>query len=340
LILDVDGDVIVNAAPEIGYTHRGIEKLAENRTCFQIVPLAERLCTADAMNMALVYATTLEELMDATPPERAQFIRTALCELGRIASHLYWLSLFTISAGLPTVLMWAIADREIVLDLLELATGGRVTFAHIVPGGVRHDLPEIFREKATESLSYLRRRLAYYERMVYKNEVYKRRTIGVGVLSKRDAMRLGAAGPSLRGSGVKNDIRKDEPYAAYDQIDFRVVVEKEGDCYARAMVRFREIKESIRIVEGILEELPSGPVRVRVPMRLPVGDAYCRVEAARGELGCYVVSDGKDKPYRVKFSTPSFRNAFVLPHLLRGVKVADVPVIYQSFDIWPLEMDK
>lgn len=339
-ILDIDGDRIVSAEPSIGYTHRGIEKLAENRNYLQIVPLVERLCTADAFHLDLGYSMIVEELMGIEPPERAQFIRTIMCELNRIMSHFYWLSLFTIAAGLPTVLFWAIADREILIDLAEIVTGSRVTYSYIVPGGVTRDLPEEFFQRIHPSLDYIEKRLDDYERIVYENRVYKMRCINVGVLKPQDAIALGAAGPSLRGSGIKNDIRKDEPYAAYDQIDFEIAVEEGCDAYARAKVRLKEMRESLSIIRQAVAKLPGGPVRVKMPMTAPEGEAYARVEAARGEESFYLVSKGGDKPYRLKITTPSFRNAYVVPYLLKDVKIADVPIILLSFDIWPLDLDK
>lgn len=339
-ILDIDGDIIVDATPDVGYTHRGVEKVAENRPYLSFVPPMERVCNPDSFNLSLGYVRAVEEAMGVEPPERARFIRVIMAELNRIMSHLYWLSLFTMSGGLATILMWTIADRELLLDLAEMVTGNRVTYAYFIPGGVREDLPEGFRERTLKTLDYLEGRLKDYYDMVFENKIYQMRAKGVGVLKAADAIKLGLAGPSLRGSGVKVDTRKDEPYEVYDDLEFDVITEEDGDSYARAKVRFHEMEESISIVRQALDKIPSGPIAVRAPLRAPAGEVYSRVESARGELGCYLVSDGGAKPYRLKISTPSFRNLAAIPVLCKGATLADVPIIYFSLDLWPLDIDR
>lgn len=340
IILDVDGDIVVNAIPSVGYTHRCIEKLAENRRYFQIVPLVERICNLDSFNVTLGYVQAVEELMGITPPERAQFIRVILSELNRIMSHLYWLALFGIMPGQPTMLMWPIADRELFLDLAEMVTGSRVTYSYFTIGGVRDDLPSNFHNQTLKTLDYFEKRLKVYEKMLYRSKIYEMRNKGVGVMTKRDAINLGVVGPNLRGSGVKADTRKDEPYQAYDRIAFDIPTEKEGDADARAWVRFHEMEQSIRIVRQALSKLPEGPVQVKAPFRAPPGEVYKKVESARGELGFYIVSDGTDKPYRLKISSPSFRNMAAFPFLMKDVPMADIPVIYFSIDPFPLDIDR
>jgi len=340
IILDVDGDIVVNASPSVGYTHRSIEKLAEYRRYFQIVPLVERICNLDSFNVTLGYVQAVEELMGIVPPERAQFIRVIMSELNRITSHLYWLALFGIMPGQPTMLMWPIADRELFLDLAEMVTGSRVTYSYFTIGGVRADLPSDLSNRALKTLDYFEKRLKVYDKMLYRSKLYEMRNRDVGVMRKADAINLGVVGPNLRGSGVKVDTRKDEPYQVYDRFEFEVPTEEAGDAEARAKVRFHEMEQSINIVRQALDKLPEGPFQVKAPFRAPPGEVYKKVEAARGELGFYIVSDGTDKPYRLKISSPSFRNLAAFPFLMRDVTMADIPVIYFSLDPFPLDIDR
>jgi len=338
--LDVDADVVVGMEPDVGYTHRGIEKVAENRTYIQDVPIVERACIFDAGNFVFGYVEAVEELMGIEVPERAKFIRVIVGEMSRIASHLYWLCLMSIAVGLETMLMWPVNDRELFLDLLEMLTGIRLTYSYFIPGGVRYDLPAGFREETERRMDYFERRLKDYYKMLYLNRTFQMRTKDVGVLKQADAIRMSVVGPNLRGSGVKIDVRKDEPYAAYDQIDFTVPTESEGDTYARSLVRFHEMEQSIFIIREALKKIPSGQIRVNVSPSVPKGEVYSRVESARGELGYYIVSDGGNKPYRLKMSAPSFRSLLSLPQIMRGVPMADVPTLYMSLDLIPLDVDR
>jgi len=338
--LDVDGDIVVSMEPDVGYTHRGIEKVAENRTYIQNVPIVERASIFDAGNIVFGYVEAVEELMGIEVPERAKFLRVIAGEMSRIVSHLYWMCLMSIGVGLETVLMWTVNERELFLDLFEMLTGVRVTYSYFIPGGVRYDLPQGFYDEAMRRLDYFEKRLKDYWKMLYLNRTFQIRTQGVGVLKREDAIRLGVVGPNLRGSGVQADVRKDEPYAAYDQVDFIVPTEKEGDAYARALVRFHELEQSVSIIRQALKRIPSGKIRVKVPPSAPKGEAYSRVEAARGEIGYYIVSEGGDKPYRLKMSAPSFRNLPAMPYLARGVPMADIPTIYMSLDLIPLDVDR
>jgi len=339
-LLEVEGDIISRVTPEIGYTHRGIEKLLESRNFLQAIPLMERMCNLDSFNLSLGLARAIEQIIEIEPPPRARFIRTMASELGRIMSHLYWLSIFGVVAGLYTIIMWPIADRELFLDLAEMLTGSRVTYTYFVPGCVIYDIPTSFREKALSTLDYFERRLAEYRDFVFENRVYLARTKDVGIVTPEEALELGLTGPSLRGSGIELDMRKDEPYDAYNEVEFNVVTEKDGDAYSRALVRLREMGESVDIVRQALEKLPKGKIRERLPFKMPDGEVYSRTETARGELGVYLVSRGGEKPYRVKISSPSFRNLSALQHMLVGAHIADVPVIYHSMDVWALDADR
>lgn len=343
IILWIDGDLVVKARPDIGYTHRCIEKLVEGQNYLSIVPTLERISNIDSMNMALGYCRAVEELMGVDVPERGKILRTLVAEINRILSHLYWIGLYHVGAGLFTSLMWPIADRELLVDLLEMVTGSRVTYFYIIPGGVWADVPEDFYRKALVTIDYFERRIADYEGIFRYSPLYTARGKDVGVLKQREAIELGATGPTLRGSGMKADVRKDEPYAGYDEFEFDVPTGEAGDAATRAGLWFDELRESCRIIRQAVErlrELPRGRVRVRVPFKPPKGEVYSRVESSRGELGYYLVSDGTARPYRLKISTPSFRSAHVLEHLLEGAKVADVPVITFSTYLFPLDADR
>ncbi len=338
--LDVDADIVVGMEPECGYTHRGIEKLAENRTLVQNVPLVERTCVFDAANMVFGYVEAIEELMGLEVPERAKFMRTMIGELSRIVSHLYWLCLQSIAVGFETMLMWPVNDRELFLDLIEMLSGQRINCTPFIPGGIRYDMPGGFREEATRRLDYFERRLQTYYKMFYLNKTFITRNKDVGVLSRSEAIALGVVGPNLRGSGVKADVRKDEPYAAYDKVDFIVPTENEGDSYARSLVRFHEMEQSVHIIRQVLDMIPEGPIRVKLPAKVPKGEAYSRVESGRGEIGYYVLGDGGEKLYRLKISAPSMRSLLAMPTVLKGVPMADVPTVYMSLDLLPFDIDR
>ena len=340
-LLDVDGDIVVGMEPDVGYTHRGIEKLAERRTYVQNIPNVERVnCYCDAMGTVLGYVEAVEELVGLQVPERGKFIRVITAEMNRIASHLYWMCLMSMSAGLETMLMWTMNDRELFLDLLEMYSGARITYSSFVPGGVLYDLPQGFKERTLKTLDYFEDRMKDYYSMLFRNRTFEIRTVDVGVLKRADAVKLGIVGPNLRASGVRADVRKDEPYAVYDQLDFDIASGEQGDSYVRSLVRFHEMEQSARIIRQALEKIPSGPFRKKGPQMAPRGEAYSRVESARGEIGYYVVGDGTDRPYRLKISAPSFRNMSALPLLIKNVSMADVPVIYMSLDLIPLDIDR
>jgi NADH-quinone oxidoreductase subunit D len=340
LLIRLDGDTIVEARPDPGYVHRGVEKSAENRTYISVIPMLERVCLPDVDNQILGYVLAVEELLGITPPERAQYLRVLMCELGRIMSHLYWLAIFGIFVGHSTAFMWGFADRELVIDLLEQVSGSRVSHFGIVPGGVRFDIPEGFEEQTRKVLGYLTKRLGQHDRMFFHNSILRRRAIGTGILSPDEAIRLGVVGPTLRGSGIDCDVRVDEPYSAYDRLDVPVAVSDGCDSYARCLVRLEEMHNSIQIIQQAFDDLPEGEYRMKLPTRIREGSAFSRVEAARGEICHYLVADGTNKPYRLKVSTPSFRNLAAIPHVLRGAHLADMPTNYMSLDYWPVDADR
>ncbi|MFY3740185.1 MAG: NADH-quinone oxidoreductase subunit D [Candidatus Nitrosomirales archaeon] len=342
LVVKVDGDIIVGADPDPGYVHRGEEKMCEYRNYIQNIPHLERPMIADSCGILYPFCLGVEEIANIPVPERAKYIRVIMAELNRCIFELYWLGIYGIFLGHSTMFMWPMGDRELLIDLAEAATGARVTHAYFVPGGVRNDLPENFKERAFRQLDYFKHRLDQYKDIFYNNPLFLDRTKGVGVLSAQDAINLGVTGPVLRASGVKHDIRKIEPYDVYDQLDFEVYSMNTGDSYARAYVPLLEMYESINIIKQCLEKLPSGSVRTKLGPnpRGPAGEVFKRVEAGRGELAYYLVSDGTAKPYRVKMSVPSFRQIPAMSYLLKGARLADMPAIYWSLNYWPVEADR
>ncbi len=343
IVVTTDGEIVYDVEVDIGYSHRGIEKILENRRWLQgIIPM-ERMVMLDTSHVAMAYVRAIEELLGIEAPPRAQYIRTIVLEMNRIISHTYALGLLAEStAWNPAVFLWTTADREPFLDLMEMLTGARWSYSFIVPGGVRADLPHGFREKAKEAIKFFRDRLDTYMDAWIDNFLFEIRTRKVGVIPRDKAIEWGAAGPSLRASGVAYDTRKNEPYAAYEELDFKIVTEKDCDSYARGAVRVKEMYVSLDIIEQALDNMPEGPVKKTVPQNVPRGEVYARVESARGELGVYVVSDGRDKPYRVKISAPSFRNIFLIEMLpkIEEIRFADIPPIFYSLDPWFLDADR
>ncbi len=345
IIIDMDGEKVHKLTADLGFTHRGIEKILEKRTFLQgIIPM-ERMVMADTPNIGLGYILAVEEALGIEVPERANWIRSLLCEMARINSHLYAFGLQAESTGyFPAVFIWTTADRVVILDLFEKLTGARWSLNFFMPGGVHNNLPEGFEEKVVEGVQYLRKRFEDYWEAMVENAVFEMRCNGVAVLKPEDAIRLGATGPVLRGSGVAMDVRKDEPYAAYADLDFEVVTESACDVMARTKVRYREIVQSLNIMEQIACEMPKGPIRKKVPLfaRSKAGEALSRVETARGELGVHMFTDGGMSPYRVKINSPTLRNMYVFERLaeLDELLVADVPVVINSIDPWYLDSDR
>jgi NADH-quinone oxidoreductase subunit D len=342
-IIKVDGDYIVYCDPDPGYVHRGEEKMCEYRNVIQNIPHLERPVIHDSNNITYSYSLAVEELVGIEVPRRAQYIRALASELNRQVYTLYWLAIYGIFLGHSTMFMWPTGDRELLIDLLEALTGARVTHAYNIPGGVRNDMPDGFKDRCLRQVRYLQKRFKEYEDIFYNMPLFRQRTEGVAVLSKEDAIRLGVTGSVLRASGIPYDIRKAEPYDIYNEIDFKVQYMKTGDCFARSYVPLLDMKESCHIIEQLLDKMPqSGEVRAKLQPnpKGPPGEAYRRVESGRGALGYYVVSDGTPKPYRVKISVGSFRNMLALPYLLVGQKMGDMPSTYWSLNYWPVEADR
>jgi NADH-quinone oxidoreductase subunit D len=341
MLIRVDGDYIVTVDLDIGYVHRGCEKIAEYRNYVSNIPHLERPCIIDAIHLNWGYVLPVEELQGVQVPPRGQYISTIAAEMNRIMSHLYWLAINAgVFSGHTTIFMWAFGDRDLFIELAEMLTGARLTYSFLPPGGPRRDLPLGFEDKLTKLLDYFEKRLLEYDRIFFSNPLVVARAKGIGILKRQEAIELGTAGPVLRASGVKYDVRKVEPYGAYADLDFEIPTFEEGDCYARFLVRFEEMKQSIKIIRQALQKIPKGPIARKAPLVAPEGEATGRVESSRGEYAVMVVGDNSDKPYRVKIMNGSFRNLTALPYLIRNVHVADMPIIYGSLDYWPVEADR
>lgn len=367
IYVKLNGDIIVDADLDVGYVHRSVEKLSEVRNYMHLIPLVERPAILDSIHMNLGYIMAVEKILGVDVPERAQYLRTLAAEINRIASHLYGTGILAIFLGHSTGFMWGFGDREVWVEILQALTGARVTNSYIIPGGVRRDLTPAIKEMIEKAIAYQRKKVQDWYKIFVKNPNIRDRLENVGVMTRENAIKWGAVGPNLRASGVYYDVRKIEPYAAYDKVDFEIPVYKEGDAYARLLVRFEEIEQSMRILEQVIKNIPEGnilsdrffkqipPTRLKkwwegqrrvvfpgyyASFRPPRGEAISRVEAARGELVYYVVSDGSPHPYRLRMITPSYRLIYVFKELAKGARYADLVAIYGSLDYFPPEADR
>lgn len=343
LVLRVDGERILDSEPHIGYLHRGSEKLCEGEQYHQVITLFDRMDYIANFNNEMVYCMAVEKLMGLTVPERAEYVRVILCELNRIASHLLFVATIGLDAGAMTPSMICFRGRERVQALFEAVSGARMMHNYFRVGGIKEDLPENFGKMVGELLPLLREDVEESDKLLTFNEIFLARLKNVGVISAEDALDYGLTGPCLRACGVDYDLRKAQPYSVYDRFDFDVPVGLDGDCWDRHYVRVQEMYESLKIVEQALEQMPEGNVTSSLGRRLirpPKGEVYVRAENPRGELGVYLVSDGTDKPYRLKVRPPSFCNLSAIRYLLRDSWVADSVVILGSLDIVLGEVDR
>jgi NADH-quinone oxidoreductase subunit D len=343
VVLRLDGEKVVEADVVIGYLHRGVEKLSENRSWTQIILLTDRLDYVSAASSNIGYCETVEKLMSIEVPRRAKYVRTILGELQRMASHLLWLGTHAMDTGAMTVFLYAFRERELILDLFEEFCGARLTYNAIRIGGLPQDLPPGWDRKVLEFCRILDGKLDEYEELLTHNRIWLERTRGIGVLTAQEALDVGLSGPPLRGSGVPRDVRKDEPYAAYDEMTFDVPVGINGDTYDRYLVRMEEFRQSLRIVRQAVDGLPEGPIVGKVPrlIKPPAGETYHAIESPKGELGFFIVSDGKStNPYRFRVRPPSFCNLQALPRLVRGHLIADVVALIGSLDVVLGEVDR
>ena len=333
LLATIDGEKLINAEPIIGYMHRGYEKLVEARDYRQITNLVSRMDWLSGINNELPLHLCLEKMMGIEVPERAQYLRVIMCEMNRILNHLMFFASFGAELGAITPTFYAFREREDIQAALEMATGGRMHFGFFRPGGLREDMPKGFFVQALKGVRQTIARLDDYETLLVGNEIFKQRTIGVGILEREVAYSYGVSGPIARGSDIDFDVRKDEPYLVYDRFDFDVHSAPNGDCFDRFWVLVHEVVESAKIVEQAIEGLPSGPIMGKAPrvIQVPAGEAYVRTENSLGELGMYLVSDGDRRPYRLKIRTPSYSNVSALPHVLKDTFVSDMIAILGSF---------
>jgi NADH-quinone oxidoreductase subunit D len=342
-ILTLEGETVVAVDAVIGYLHRCHEKLGETLTYVQYPSIASKTDYVAAMTSELAYVSAVEKLGKFEVPKRAEYLRVMVAELQRVASHCLWLGTWCLDmggalGGGATVFLYTMREREAILDLFEVLTGARLLYGFHQVGGVRYDVPAGWTQQCRRTIELIRQRVDEYEAMLEDNAFFLVRTQGVGTISRELALGMGISGPLIRGSGVSYDVRRAEPYTSYQDFDFKVPVESAGDCFARYRVRMQEFRESLTIVGQVLDGLPEGPISSRPgvksvgQVRVPKGEGYARVEGARGEVGCYLISDGGPKPYRMKWRGASFSNLAVLPHIIPGHKVADVVAIMGSVD--------
>jgi NADH-quinone oxidoreductase subunit D len=367
LVLELEGEVVVSCKPVIGYLHTGIEKEMEYRTYHQNITLVDRIEYLSSYHEELAYCLAVEKLLGIEVPQRAQYIRVIMAELNRIASHLVWLGTSALDLNVSSLLMYCFRDREELMELSEMVSGQRMMPGYFRIGGVQQDLPEEFFPRVRRFLDEFPRRLEEYETLLTHNLVWRQRNEGVAVLRPEDALAYGVTGPVLRGSGIAYDVRKAFPYSSYDEFQFDVPVGKNGDAYDRYLVRMEEMRQSRRIVLQALDHLPDGPVltddrKVALPPRRelvrsmeavihqfklvsegihpPKGETYAAVESPRGEKGYYIVSDGSNRPVRVRVRSPSFSNLQALPVMVQGGMLADVVVAIASIDIVLGDVDR
>ncbi|MBE0557768.1 MAG: NADH dehydrogenase (quinone) subunit D, partial [Proteobacteria bacterium] len=367
LLLELDGEVVVKAVPHIGYLHRGLEKLAESMTYPQALTLSDRMDYTSGFSNNLAYCLAVEKLLDIPIPKRAQYLRVLLSELQRIAAHLLWLGTHALDLGAMTALFYTFRERETIIEVMELVTGARLTPSFVRIGGLAADIPQDFLPRVKAFIDEFPQHVDEYETLLTQNIIWKKRTRGIALLSGEECINYGVTGPPLRAAGVNYDIRKAYPYSSYDEFDFEIPLGTEGDVYDRYLVRLKEMRQSARIVKQAAERLPDGPVAADVPRVVPPakdavgkdlaalirhfkimeggfeppsGEVYASIESSKGELGFYLISDGTNKPYRMRVRTPSFANLGALPRMIVGEMIADVVAAVGSIDIVLGEIDR
>ncbi len=330
--LVLEGERIIDAEVKLGYNHRGIEKACESRNITQCIYLIERICGICSHSHSTAFVQAIEEIAGVEVPPRALYIRTIIAELERIHSHLLWLGVAGHQVGFDTLFMYSWRDRETVMDLLALLTGNRINYGMNTIGGVRRDIDADQVRQVLESLKLLTERTEYYIQVAGNESTLRGRLSGVGKLSKKTALQLGTVGPTARASGIPRDIRKDDPYAAYDKVDFKVITDEHADVFGRTVVRVYELLESYKMIRELIENLPDGPLRVKVPRKIPAGEAISRYEAPRGENIHYVRTNGTEIPERVKVRAPTLANLASIRKMARGGYLADFPIIIAAID--------
>tara|TARA_Y100001936_G_scaffold144325_1_gene140775 strand:+ start:135 stop:1313 length:1179 start_codon:yes stop_codon:yes gene_type:complete len=367
LVFEMDGEIIKRADPHIGLLHRGTEKLIENKTYLQALPYFDRLDYVSPMNQEHAWSLAVEKVLDIKVPERGQYIRVLFCEIGRILNHILNLTAFAIDVGAMTPLLWGFEEREIMLGFYERASGARFHAAYFRPGGVHQDIPEDLLDDIHEWLKNFPNFINDLETLLTENRIFKQRTVDIGVVSKEDALNLGFSGPPLRASGHAWDLRKDQPYDVYSKMDFDIPIGNSGDCYARYLVRVEEMRQSCKIIEQCINNMPNGIVlandaKMAPPSRkemkgsmealihhfklytegvhVPEAETYTAVEAPKGEFGVFLVSDGTNKPYRAKLRAPGFQYLAATEHMCKGHMLADSVAVIGSMDLVFGEIDR
>ena len=344
--LDLLGETIKGARTHVGYLHRGFEKLVERRTIIQAFTIVCRICVPEPDPNEENFARAVESLAGIEISEKAKYIRVMVLEMSRIAAQMLWMGGQSGSIGLGTVAQWSIYDRDLILDLFEELTGGRVYHMYIYPGGVRRELPDGFLDRLTQFLDYFEKKLPQYDNIFFENSTFKKRAKGVGVIDKNEALKNGYVGQALRGCGIKRDVRRDNPYLVYENLDFDVPTFDDCDVYSRAMVRRAEIKESIKILRQVIKQMPDeGLIMQKIPkhrkFKLPKDDTFVSVESARGEFGYYMAGDGSEKIRRMQVKGPSLIHGFtLLEKLLIDEELSNVSMIMNSLGICPPEIER
>jgi NADH-quinone oxidoreductase subunit C/D len=367
VVLVLDGERIVKATPDLGYLHRGVEKLSEGLTYMQIIPHTDRLDYVCAMSNNYAYVRAVEKLLEITVPVRAEYIRTIVAEMQRILGHLFWLGTQALDIGAMTVFFWTFREREVLLDMFEKLCGARLTLNYYRIGGVDSDFTPELVQRMNAFLDSFPEKVKEYDSLIASNRIWLGRTKNVAMLSAEDAINFGCTGPVLRGSGVAYDVRKAEPYGVYDKVDWEVPIGKHGDTYDRYWIRMEEMRQSARIIAQCLDQLPPGPIMAEAPQYIPPpkelvmrdmeslihhfiiytqgikppkAETYCATEAPKGELGFFIVSDGSARPYRLKIRSPSFVHMGAFDHMARGYLISDIITIFGTYDVVMGECDR
>jgi NADH-quinone oxidoreductase subunit D len=367
LVLEMDGETIERADPHVGLLHRGTEKLIEHKTYLQSVPYFDRLDYVSPQNQEHTFALAVEKLLGVQPPPRAQYIRMLYAEIGRVLNHIFTICAFAMDVGAMTPMLWGFEERERLMEFCERVSGARLHMNYFRPGGVSMDMPSGLMDDIWKWAEQFENFLADLENLLTENRIFKQRTVDIGAISASDALDWGFTGPNLRAAGVPWDLRKAQPYDAYDKVDFDVPVGKHGDCYDRYVVRMFELRESVKIIKQCIQQMPPGPVRVddskiapppRAEMKrsmealihhfklytegyhVPKGETYTASEAPKGEFGVFLISDGTNRPYRCKIRAPGFASLSAMDFLAKGHMLADVVAIIGSLDIVFGEVDR
>ncbi|MGY5851813.1 NADH-quinone oxidoreductase subunit D [Salegentibacter sp. F14] len=342
LLLTIDGEIIKKVEPDLGYIHRSIEKMCERDSYQQIVHLTDRMdyLSSHINNEAVCLA--VENALELEVPERVKVIRTIIGELTRISSHTLWWGVMGMDVGALTSYFYGFRDREMINDIFEETCGARLTMNYNIPGGLMQDIHPNFIQRVKDFIAHFKTKLPEYDKLLTGNIIFQKRTKGVGVLSKEDAIAFGASGPVARGSGYSCDVRKYHPYSALDKVTFNEALHTEGDSYARYLVRIQEMWESISIIEQLIDNIPEGSYKVdtKAVIKLPKGEFYQKVETARGELGVYIISAGNKNPHRVKFRSPGLSNLSLLNHITVGGKLGDLVATMATIDIVVPDIDR